>query len=397
MAGEGLFILGLCCVLSAFNTVFYLMVTIVLIAMAAEALLKQDTDRQLTKPISDRSDAREKGRRLKEIVAASRFYEDTELTLATLALKLHIHPHDLSRMINQGLEKNFNDFINEFRVREIARKMRDPANDRLTLLGIAYDSGFNSERTFHRVFKEITNKTPLEYKNKLRKKLPIDKLATQQIKTFDGKTYTVAGVVKNYHYKPLTEKIGPQFFTMDTANSYGMVYIKIKPGTEKASLQYIAKTFKRLFPMNPFIYAFKQEQNEQSYATEARWKQIILFSAVLTIFISCIGLFGLSVLAVEKRVKEIGVRKVLGASVSSIVTMLSVDFLKLIFISLAISVPFAWIATSQWLQHYPYRILLGWWLFVLGGALVIIIALVTISFQSIKVAVTNPVKSLRSE
>ncbi|HCN82970.1 MAG TPA: antibiotic ABC transporter permease, partial [Sphingobacteriaceae bacterium] len=111
----------------------------------------------------------------------------------------------------------------------------------------------------------------------------------EQITSFDGGNYTVIGVVKNYHYKPLTEKIGPQFFTMNPAGRYGMMYIKIKPGTETASLQYIAKTFKDLFPLSPFIYNFKQEQNEQSYAAEARWKEIILFSAILTIFISCIG------------------------------------------------------------------------------------------------------------
>lgn len=220
----------------------------------------------------------------------------------------------------------------------------------------------------------------------------------EQIKTFaNGEIYNVVGVVKDYHYKPLTEKISPQLFTMNAANSYGLMYIKIKPGTETVSLQYIAKTFRSLFPLSPFIYTFKQEQNKQSYATEARWKEIILFSAALTIFISCIGLFGLSMLSVEKRVKEIGVRKVLGASVSSIVTILSMDFLKLIFISLAISVPFAWMATSKWLQNYPYRITLNWWLFVSGGVLVILIALITISFQSIKAAISNPVKSLRTE
>jgi putative ABC transport system permease protein len=219
----------------------------------------------------------------------------------------------------------------------------------------------------------------------------------EQIASFDGGNYTVIGVVKNYHYKPLTEKIGPQFFTMNPASKYGMMYIKIKPGTETASLQYIAKTFKDLFPLSPFIYNFKQEQNEQSYAEEARWKEIILFSAILTIFISCIGLFGLSVLAVEKRTKEIGVRKVLGASVSHIVTILSTDFIKLICIALAISIPFAWIATSKWLQDYPYRITLSWWLFASAGILVIAVALITTSFQSIKAAMANPVKSLRAE
>jgi putative ABC transport system permease protein len=134
-----------------------------------------------------------------------------------------------------------------------------------------------------------------------------------------------------------------------------------------------------------------------SYQAEAKWKQILFFSAILTIFISCIGLFGLSVLSAEKRTKEIGVRKVLGASVSSIVTILSTDFLELIFISLVISIPLVWVAANKWLQNYPYRIRLSWTLFAAGGVLVILIALATISFQSIKAAIANPVKSLRTE
>ena len=220
----------------------------------------------------------------------------------------------------------------------------------------------------------------------------------QEVTSFENnKTYTVAGVVKDYHYKPLTEQIAPQIFTMNPDNNYGMMYIKIKASTETASLQYITKTFKNLFPLSPFIYNFKQEQNEQSYAAEAKWKQIILLSAILTIFISCIGLFGLSVLSAEKRTKEIGIRKVLGASVSSIVSILSTDFLKLIFISLVISIPLAWTATNRWLQNYPYRITLNWWLFASAGLLVILIALFTISFQAIRAAIANPVKSLRTE
>jgi putative ABC transport system permease protein len=174
---QALLLLGLLCLLWMLNDVFCFTVAFVLIGMAVEAMLKPGSAVQLTMPITDRSDAREKSRRLKEAVAANRLYEDAELTLTTLAVKLIMHPHDLSRIINNGLEKNFSDFINEFRVREIARKMQDPAYDRLTLLGIAYESGFNSKRTFNRVFKEITGKTPVEYKNMLRKEGPIDKLA----------------------------------------------------------------------------------------------------------------------------------------------------------------------------------------------------------------------------
>ena len=122
-----------------------------------------------------------------------------------------------------------------------------------------------------------------------------------------------------------------------------------------------------------------------------------MFGAILTIFISCIGLFGLTVSTAEKRTKEIGIRKVLGASVSSIVSILSIDFLKLIFISLFISIPLVWIITNKWLENYPYRITLSWGLFAFGGVLVILIALITTSFQSVKAAIANPVNSLRSE
>ena len=175
---RALLLLGLFCALLLFSATFSLTVAFVLIGMAAEVMLKLDSSVQLAMPITDRSDAKEKGRRLKEAVAANRLYEDAELTLTTLAVKLMMHPHDLSRIINMGLEKNFSDFINEFRVREVARKMQDSAYDRLTLLGIAYESGFNSQRTFNRVFKEMTGKTPVEYKNCLKKESPNDKLAT---------------------------------------------------------------------------------------------------------------------------------------------------------------------------------------------------------------------------
>jgi putative ABC transport system permease protein len=214
---------------------------------------------------------------------------------------------------------------------------------------------------------------------------------------YNNKKYSVIGVVKDYHYQPLNQKIGPQVFTMKNSNSYGMVYIKIKPNTAAASLKTIQNSFKQLFPINPYNYTFKNEENLKSYEAEAKWKQIILFGAILTIFISCIGLFGLSVLSTEKRTKEIGIRKVLGASVKGVAAILSKDFLKLVFISLVISIPLAWLATSKWLENYPYRITLDWWLFASAGILVILIALITVSFQAIKAAIANPVKSLRTE
>jgi putative ABC transport system permease protein len=174
---KALILLGWSCLLTFVNDSFFLAIAFVLMGMVVEVILKLDSPVKLTMPIADRSDARQKGRKLREAVAANHLYEDAELTLTTLALKLGVHPHELSRIINLGLDKNFNDFINECRVREIARKMRDPAYDRLTLLGIAYESGFNSKTTFNRVFKQMTGQTPVDYKNSLKKEVPIDKLA----------------------------------------------------------------------------------------------------------------------------------------------------------------------------------------------------------------------------
>ncbi len=213
----------------------------------------------------------------------------------------------------------------------------------------------------------------------------------------ENEIYTVVGVVKDYHFLTLNRKIGPQLFTMKNNNMYGKFNIKIKPGTETESLKYIQKTFKQFFPLSPYSYIFKDDQRIKDYDAEAKWKQIIFFGAILTIFISCIGLFGLSVLAAEKRTKEIGIRKVLGASVNSVVTTLSKDFLKLVSLALIVAIPLAWLAADKWLQNYPYRITLDWWLFAIAGLLVILVALVTVSFQAIRAAIANPVKSLRTE
>ena len=213
----------------------------------------------------------------------------------------------------------------------------------------------------------------------------------------NNEIYHVIGVVKDYHYLALNQKIGPQLFTMKNNNLYGTFNIKIKPGSETESLKYIQKIFKQFFPLSPYSYVFKDEQKLKDYESEAKWKQIILFGAILTIFISCIGLFGLSVLSAEKRTKEIGIRKVLGASVNNVVTILSRDFLKLVFIALIIAIPLAWMTANKWLQNYPYRISLNWWLFAMASLLVIIVALATVSFQAIKAAIANPAKSLRTE
>ncbi|PSL19280.1 ABC transporter permease [Chitinophaga ginsengisoli] len=214
---------------------------------------------------------------------------------------------------------------------------------------------------------------------------------------YNQEKYTVIGVVKDYHYAGMAQKIGPQLFTMKHANQYGSTFIKLHSNSETAALTHIEKIFKQVFPLSPYEYTFKDVENRQRYEAEARWKQIILLSALLTIFVSCIGLFGLSVLSAERRTKEIGIRKVLGASVASVVTILSKDFLKLVIISLVLAMPVAWYAGNKWLENYPYRITLNWWLFATAAFLVSAIALATVSFHAVKAAVADPVKSLRAE
>lgn len=210
--------------------------------------------------------------------------------------------------------------------------------------------------------------------------------------------YEVVGVVKDYHYESLAEKIKPQvFFTDAKMSDFGKLLIKIKPQQTVAGIKHIEAVFKQLVPTRPFDYQFKDLINAKQYEAEQKWKQIISLAALLTIFVSCIGLFGLATLSAEKRIKEIGVRKVMGASVQSITTMLSKDFLKLVLIASTIALPAAWFAIQKWLEAYPYRIEPSVWLF--GGTVVFIalVALFTVGYQAIKAALANPVKSLRTE
>ncbi len=214
---------------------------------------------------------------------------------------------------------------------------------------------------------------------------------------YDKKKYSVVGIVKDYHYLSLTEKIPAMLFSMKPDYPWGNIFVKINDANKSASLAYIQKEFKAVFPFIPYQYKFKDAEIAEQYDKESKWKQIVTFGALLTIFISCIGLFGLATLSSERRKKEIGIRKVLGASVEGIVRKLSADFLKLVIISAVIAAPAAWWAMDKWLQNYPYRIGINAWIFIFAAVLVLFIALATVSFQAIKAAIANPVNSLRSE
>jgi len=208
---------------------------------------------------------------------------------------------------------------------------------------------------------------------------------------------TVIGLVKDYHFESLREKIRPQLFTMDPGLPLGRFVIRIDPGNVPTTIRAMEKTYHALLPDHPFQYYFTEQSNRKSYEKEARWKNIITLGALLTIFISCTGLFGLAMLSAEKRAREMSIRKVLGASAGQLVRLISGDFVRLVLIACIIAVPAGWYAVHKWLQDFAYRIDLSWWLFALAGLMVLLIALFTVSFHALRAAAANPALSLRSE
>ncbi|MEI3801267.1 MULTISPECIES: ABC transporter permease [unclassified Chitinophaga] len=207
----------------------------------------------------------------------------------------------------------------------------------------------------------------------------------------------VAGVVKNYVYGNMYGTPDPVvFYCMpDEAN---LMYVRMNTGADKeAALHKIGDVMKQLNPAYPFTYQFVDDQFNAMFINETLMQQLSRLFATLAIVISCLGLFGLAAYTAERRTKEIGIRKVLGASVSGITRLLSADFLKLVGIAALIAFPVAWYTMDQWLQKFPYRISIHYWVFVLAGIAAMLIALLTISFQSIKAALMNPVSSLKAE
>jgi putative ABC transport system permease protein len=209
------------------------------------------------------------------------------------------------------------------------------------------------------------------------------------------KTYTVLGVVKNFHYASLRENIGPLCFFLE--GSTGAASFRLRSDNIEGTLKSIEALWKRMAPGEAFTYSFMNEDFEAMYRAEQRVGQIFIAFAVLALFIACLGLLGLATYAAEQRTKEIGIRKVLGATVSNIAGMLSKDFLKLVLIAAFITFPVAWWAMNKWLEDFAYRINIAWWIFVLAGVVAMVIALVTVCFQAVKAAVASPVRNLRAE
>ncbi|MBS1745880.1 MAG: ABC transporter permease [Bacteroidetes bacterium] len=208
-------------------------------------------------------------------------------------------------------------------------------------------------------------------------------------------SYHIIGVVKNFNFESLHQQVGPLCFMLGK-NTNSAIF-KVNAGNIQNLITQIQNKWKTIASGMPFSYRFLNESFDEMYRAEQRAGEIALIFSVLAIFIACLGLFGLATFIAEQRTKEIGIRKVLGASVQGIVKMLSKDFVKLVLLSFIIATPLAWWAMHNWLNNFAYRINIEWWMFVVAGIGALLIALITVSFQAVKAALSNPVKSLRTE
>ena len=246
---------------------------------------------------------------------------------------------------------------------------------------------------FHDSAKVLINETLMR-----RLGLNLQNAPGSKLLTGDERNYEIAGVMKDFNYRSLHDNISPFMIICEPRrDDIHDVIVNVSSSDYKSLIGKIETIWRKDLPSEPFQYFFLDAEVHQQYQSEIIFSDIINSFTLMAILISCLGLFGLAAFSAEQRKKEIGVRKVLGASVAGLVQLLSKDFLKLVGISVLIAIPIAWWAMNRWLQNFAYRIEVSWWMFLLAACFAILIALFTISFQAIKAAVANPVKSLRTE
>lgn len=212
---------------------------------------------------------------------------------------------------------------------------------------------------------------------------------------WDERKLDVIGVIKDYNHEGAKKATVPIIFYPNNNSNY--ITVRLTADNIKGKISDLQKLYQSNFKGNPFEYFFLDDSFNKLYASEKQFGDIFTSASAWAIFIACLGLFGLVTFTVESRTKEIGIRKVLGATVSSIVSMLSKDFLLLVLIAFVIATPIAWFVMNKWLQSFAYRINMSWWVFIAGGLSAVMVALITLSFRAIKAAIANPVKSLRTE
>jgi putative ABC transport system permease protein len=207
----------------------------------------------------------------------------------------------------------------------------------------------------------------------------------------------VVGVVKDAHLSSLHDAIQPLIISQRESWRANAILLRVVPTRIPETMAYIKNVWKEMVPDKPFDGFFADELFQGQYADDGKWTAVVRYASVLAVALACLGLFGLATLAVANRTKEVGIRKVLGASVSGIAKLLAMDFVKLVLVANVIAWPMAYFALHRWLQNIAYRLDPGWWLFLLSGGLAVFIALLTVSIQAIKAALANPVEALRYE
>ena len=212
----------------------------------------------------------------------------------------------------------------------------------------------------------------------------------------EGRRLTVIGVVKDFHYKTHKAAIEPLYLRLTTETS-NFVLAKLRPGDLPGTLRAMEAVWDRMAPALPFRYSFLNDEFDALYRAEQRLGRLFGALAFFAIVVACLGLFGLAAFTAEQRTKEIGIRKVFGASVAGLVALLSKDFLRLVLIAFVVAVPVAYLAMNRWLEDFAYRTDLGIGIFALAGGLALGIALLTVSYQAIRAALADPVKALRYE
>ena len=273
-------------------------------------------------------------------------------------------------------------------------------DDYLQTLGIGMAAGRSFSRNFNDSLSVILNEEAV-------KALGLTNPVGQRIVSPDNfaqqggpeVTYTVVGVVKDFHFFSLHQRIAPLFILHDRwfRRTSNQIVVRVAADKAEPVIAAVEQLWQRYLPEQPFLYSFLAEDWGELYRAEQVSQRVFGLFSLLAIFIACLGLLGLAIYIIQQRTKEIGIRKVLGASIPGLVMLLAGDFLKLVGIALLIGAPIAWYVMNQWLQGFAYRIDVEWWMFALAGALAVGIAFATVSYQSIKAALMNPVKSLRTE
>lgn len=337
--------------------------------------------------------------------------------------------HVVTLQYDQGLDKTYeafrNDLLQYSGIRDAALSSRTPGGRLLDEMGASTESGdsltpvtadikyvaadydfvptysipMTAGRNFSRAFATDSTSFLLNVAATQALGLRTPQEAVGKRFAYGGVKGRVIGVINNFHFESLHQKILPIILVMPSRvnGGYNRISVKLAGSDLPAAIAHLEKTWKRFLPETPFEYTFVDEQFGKLYQSEQRQGTLFTSFACIAIFIACLGLLGLSAFAITQRIKEIGIRKVLGASAGGIVGLLSKDFLKLVAISALIAFPVAWYAMHHWLQDFAYRISIQWWVFLLAGVLASAVALITIGFQAIKAALANPVKSLRSE